>query len=99
MASKNQTIIAIQKYMGQVGGAHSDWYVGIASDARHRLFSDHKVRERGDRWRFKQCPSSAVAREVKVHFVNTLGTDGGTGGGNAATDKVYAYLKTSLTNP
>ncbi len=102
MASKNQAIIAIQKYMGQVGGAYSNWYVGIASDARHRLFRDHNVRESGDRWRLKQCPSSAVAREVEVHFVNTLGTDGGTGGtggGDAAPDKVYAYLKTSLTNP
>ncbi len=52
MASKNQAIIAIQKFMGQVGGAHSNWYVGIASNARRLLFRDHKVRERGDRWRF-----------------------------------------------
>ncbi len=99
MASKNQAIIEIRKHMGQVSAAYSNWYVGIASDARHRLFSDHNVRQRGDRWRFKQCTSSAVAREVEVYFVNTLGTDGGTGGGDAATDKVYAYLKTSRTNP
>ncbi len=98
-STKNQAIAEIQTYMEQVGSAHSNWYVGIASDARHRLFSDHNVREGDDRWIFRPCTSSAVAREVEVYFVNTLGTDGGTGGGDATTDKVYAYLKTSLTNP
>jgi len=31
--------------------------------------------------------------------VNTLGTDGGTGGGDDSTSSVYAYKKNSHTDP
>jgi len=29
------------------GGRYSDWYVGIATDPRDRLFNDHGVAEEG----------------------------------------------------
>ena len=45
-----QIIEAIETYVEEGGGLWALWYVGIAADARDRLFSDHKVREHGDAW-------------------------------------------------
>ncbi|MBU0721852.1 hypothetical protein KKA93_00075 [Patescibacteria group bacterium] len=39
MAKANEVIIAeIKAFMAKWGGNYSDWYVGIASDPRQRLF-------------------------------------------------------------
>lgn len=98
MAAAKQTAIAdIRTYIEQRGGAYREWYVGIATDPRARLFRDHGVGENGDFWIYRECESSLVAREVKEFFVRILGADGGVGGGYASTQSVYAYLKTPRT--
>jgi hypothetical protein len=88
----------IEAYMQKRGGSYSDWYVGIASDPKQRLFNDHNVDEKNGAWIYRKADSSSVAREVEECFVNTLGTDGGSGGGDYSTNYVYAYKKTSYTN-
>lgn len=87
----------IKDHIKSRGGAHSDWYVGIAADAPQRLFNDHNVDKKNGCWIFRECESSSSAREVEEYFLNTLGTDGGTGGGDQSTRFVYAYKKTSYT--
>jgi hypothetical protein len=87
----------IKNYVGKCGGSYSDWYVGIASDPRQRLFNDHNVDEGNGYWIFRECESSSVAREIEEYFINTLGTDGGFGGGDYTSRYVYAYTKTSST--
>jgi hypothetical protein len=100
MAKGKQEIINdIKKHIQDGGGGYSAWYVGIASDARDRLFNNHGVSEKDDWWIYRQASSSQVAREIEVYFVNILGTDGGAGGGDETTDTVYAYKKSSHTNP
>ena len=47
---------------------------------------------------FIQCTSSAAARSVEKTFLDH-GCDGGTGGGDDDAIYVYAYLKTSETEP
>ena len=96
--TKSEVIADIKAYIQEWGGKYSDWYVGIASDAKSRLFNDHAVKEKGgDGWIFRECESSSVARDIEDHFINTLGTDGGPGGGDYTTKSVYAYKKTSYT--
>ncbi|GIW62200.1 MAG: hypothetical protein KatS3mg090_0026 [Patescibacteria group bacterium] len=47
MAKTKQEIISeIKSHMAQCGGSYSDWYVGIATDPRERLFIDHNVDEK-----------------------------------------------------
>ena len=97
--TKQEIINDLDAYIKDGGGGYPAWYVGIASDAPDRLFSDHKVKEKGDSWIFRRASFSAVAREIKDYFVNTLGTDGGTGRGVVLIDMVYAYKKASHTDP
>lgn len=88
---------AIKDYIDGRGGTHSEWYVGIASDPRRRLFVDHNVDEENGRWIYQGCETSAAARDVEEFFVNTVGTKGGPGGGDQTTRFVYAYRITLST--
>jgi hypothetical protein len=97
--TKQQIANNIAAYMQKSGGAPRAWYVGISKDARARLFNDHNVTQNGGAWIYDQAFSAQDAREVEAYFVNTVGTDGGTGGGDYTADMVYAYKKTAQTNP
>lgn len=98
MASEQEIRAKITDYMQKGGGSNSDWYVGVTVDPKSRLFSDHGVEENGDLWIHEPADSEAAARNVEAYFVNTLGTDGGTGGGTNPKS-VYAYKKNAHTNP
>lgn len=92
----NQVAIEIQNHMNQCGGSYREWYVGIASDVRKRLFMDHNVHEKGDAWIFRDCGMDMVARSVEKYFIDK-GCDGGSGGGDQTTKYVYAYRKAPHT--
>lgn len=96
MAKSKQEIISdIDAHIKKGGGGYGAWYVGISEDAEKRL-NKHNAKE----WYiYRQASSSQVAREIEIYFVNVLGTDGGTGGGDENTDMVYAYKKTADTDP
>lgn len=96
--SVQKAISDIENYMGQVGGYYRDWYVGIASDVRQRLFADHGVREKGDYWIFRDCGTDTAARDAEDYFLRK-GCDGGPGGGDYTTKYVYAYRKAPHTRP
>ncbi len=97
--SKQQIINDINNHIRKEGGGYRDWYVGISRDARGRLFNNHNVSEDNGWWIYRTADSSSAAREIESYFVNTLGMDGGTGGGDYYSNQVYAYKKTSFTNP
>lgn len=100
MAKSEEEIRAeIKGHIDRKGGPYSSWYVGIAEDARDRLFDGHGVDDKNDLWIFDTASSADAARRIEDYFVNELGTDGGTGGGGKDTDKVYAYKKKSHTSP
>ena len=96
---KQEIIDDIKLHMQKRGGEYSDWYVGVSKNAKGRLFDDHSVKEKKDVWIYRKTSSSQTAREVKDYFVNTLRTDGGTGGGDDSSVMVYAYKKAKHTNP
>lgn len=99
MAKSKKTIISeIKEHMKKRGGNYSDWYVGIASDPRERLFTEHNVDEKKDAWIYRKCDNSDIAREIEEYFVEILSTGGGAGGGDETTKYVYAYKKAPHTN-
>lgn len=98
MANTKESIKTdVKAYIQKNGGAYSDWYVGIASDPKERLFTDHNVSEKNGAWIYREAESPSAAREAEEYFVKTLGTDGGSGGGDYSTKYVYAYKKTPST--
>jgi len=91
MEQKVNEIIA---HVHSQGGKYPEWYCGIASDAKDRLFNGHNVSEKYGHWIFRNFGSSEVARSVEKYFIESLGFDGGSGGGSLSTVFVYAYRKT-----
>jgi len=95
--SKETIIQEIKEYIDIAGGEYSLWYVGIATDPEKRLYEDHNVDKNGlSIWR--ETENSNIAREIEKYFIEEIGTDGGTGGGDNTTKFVYAYKKTTYTN-
>jgi len=88
----NQIITDINNYMREHPHPNKDWYVGIASSARDRLFNDHNVAEQGGTWIFRKAVSADVAREVEKAYLDA-GYDGGPGGGDDSSMYVYAYVQ------
>ena len=80
------------------GIAYSNCYVGITSDVEALLFGDHNVSRENGHWLYRTASSHTVAREIEQHFLDA-GMDGGAGGGDETSKIVYAYKKTSSTNP
>ena len=85
-----KTISEVVNYISSRGGSYSDWYAGIASDPKDRLFNDHRVDEKADCWIFRDCGSDGVARNVERHFLAKR-CQGGDGGGDYQTKYFYAY--------
>ncbi len=98
-SSETQIKEDIRDYIAGWGSHYPNWYVGIATDPEQRLFGDHKVKRNSDYWIYRIASSADVARRVESYFVNTLGTDGGEGGGTKDSRAVYAYRKTPRTEP
>ena len=80
------------------GENYNNIYVGITSDAKKRLFEDHNVSKKNGYWIHRTATSHNIAREVEKYFLD-VGMDGGSGGGDESSSIVYAYKKTSYTNP
>jgi hypothetical protein len=101
MTVQTQTDIVsdILSHMAKCGGPYRTWYVGISSDPRKRLFQEHGVNEKMDSWIIRTATSSTIARAIESYFVNEIGTDGGTGGGDYSSCSVYAYKKNAHTQP
>ena len=95
---EEQAYNKIKAYIDKQGKPYQSWYVGIASDARERLFQGHNVSEKGDQWIYDQCPDDQGARSVEEALLK-LGCDGDIGGGDESTTYIYAYFKSSNTIP
>jgi hypothetical protein len=99
MASSKQEIIdKIAAHIADRGGSYSDWYVGITENAKRRLFEEHGVEKEKDKYISRTATSSSLARLVEKYFLD-LGCDGGSGGGDDDADIIYAYKKSSRTDP
>lgn len=95
-STTTQIIREINAHMVKVGGAYREWYAGIATDPRDRLFNDHHVNEKNDAWIYLDAGTPSAARQVENHFLSQ-GCQGGSGGGDDSTKYVYAYKINSHT--
>ncbi|MCK5283507.1 MAG: hypothetical protein KAK00_08945 [Nanoarchaeota archaeon] len=93
---KNQIISEIKNYVSRHGGIYQEWYVGISEDPKERLFNGHNVDKDNDLWIHREANSSEVAREIEEYFLS-IGTKGGSGGGDSDAKYVYAYKINSHT--
>ncbi|MBR1916139.1 MAG: hypothetical protein IJ830_06875 [Alphaproteobacteria bacterium] len=73
-----------------------NWYVGIATHPRERLFKDHCVDEQHGRWIYRDAITETDARDTEEHLLKIFKFRGDVGGGNYPT-YVYAYKITSYT--
>lgn len=97
--SKETIITAIMDYMNSHcpnGTPYKKFYIGIAKDARDRLFNGHGVDKDNDPWIYDTASSDKVAREIEKHFID-LDFDGGSGGGDEDSKMVYCFLQNSHT--
>ncbi len=63
--SASEIVSEMKLYIDQSGGGYQSWYVGIAEDAKTRLFIDHSVQEQGPYWRYDTAASDADARDAE----------------------------------
>ncbi len=84
----------IQKYIAESGYPYKDWYVGITDDHKERVLNEHNVKEQ---YIYGECSTSEIARKIEIYFIEILGTDGGSGGGDESSIFIYAYHKTENT--
>lgn len=89
----------ITGYIWGYGSSYSAWYVGVSENPKGRLFSEHGVKEKGDAWIYQKASNSEMARRVENYFIDVLGIDGASGGGDADAVFVYAYKKKQHTQP
>ena len=80
------------------GGSFSSWYCGITENIENRLFRDHNVPKKDHWFIHRRCINNDAARNAEKALLDK-GCDGGAGGGDEDADYVYAYLKTSVTEP
>jgi len=73
-----------------------NWYVGIATNPRNRLFDDHCVDQAHGAWIYRDASSEADARDTEAYLLEEYSFRGDVGGGNRPT-YVYAYKITSYT--
>lgn len=94
MAINDVHVTVILDYIGT--DDKSDWYVGIATYPKERLFKDHNVNENG-KWIYNRVPMSETdARDTEAYLLKTYPFKGGVGGGDNPR-YVYAYKITSKT--
>ena len=96
-STKEQILEEISGHINKQGGPASAWYVGITGDLEQRLHGFHQVPKENHWFMTRQAESAETAREIERSFVEQIGTDGGTGGGDDESTWVYAYLITDKT--
>ena len=97
MATAQEVYDFIMRYINNNNRDYSSWYVGIASNPRTRLFTDHNVSKQNGSWVYKNAGSEEIARAVEKYIIENHNTKGDTGGGDNTTTSVYAYLTTNST--
>lgn len=94
---RNDIVNEIVAHADKEGSGYRNWYCGIASDPKSRLFNDHNVSKENAWWIHRDAGNELNARDTEECLLK-LGFDGDGGGGDSTTKHVYAYRKTSTTN-
>lgn len=74
----------------------SNWYIGIATNPRERLFDNHCVDKDHGGWIHRVAFNETDARDTEAYLLDENHFKGNVGGGNHPT-YIYAYKITSYT--
>lgn len=96
--SAQQILEDIQKFVDGCGGPINEWYVGLASDPRQKLFVTHNVSEKFDAWMYRQASSAEVALSVTKTLLD-IGCVGDSSSDDDGARTVYIYHTTWITSP
>ena len=89
--SKTQEIISdIKNYIDERGADYAKWYVGICANPYGNDFITCKMRSLY--WMYIETGSPQIARDVAIHFVTSLGTDGDVGDPVTANVSTIVYV-------
>lgn len=91
----SQIYADFNQYMAALKRPYNSWYVGITSDIKQRLFTDHAVAKQSY-WIWRRASDHTVARAIEMDY-HKAGCQGSYGGGNYTAVYIYAYLITDLT--
>lgn len=94
MAINTKIVSDIINYIGYDN--KQNWYVGIATNPRDRLFMDHCVDKRNGRWIYRDAVIETDTRDTEKYLLEAYPFKGDVGGGIFPT-YVYAYKITSYT--
>ena len=89
--AEQQIMNEVIVHMGKYDGNYLDWYAGVATDAKAKLFNDHGVKESADAWICRQCGNDDAAREIERYFIKK-GCKGGPVGEEKSSRYFYAYM-------
>ncbi len=89
--NKTQEIISdIKNYIDARGENYAEWYVGICADPYSKDFATRIMRSLY--WMYVETGSPQIARDVAIHFVSSLGTDGCVGSPATANVSTIVYV-------
>lgn len=94
MAVNNKFVTETLNHIGS--DSKSNWYVGIATNPKDRLFIDHSVDEKNGKWIHSARLNETDARDTEKYLLDNYPFKGDTGGGINPC-YVYAYKITSET--
>lgn len=97
--SRSEIIGDIEDYIGRNGDNFAEWFVGATGTPKARLFTQHKVKQKGDAWIARQAKDEYEAHEVADYFRTTRRTKGQPAEPRATDLYVYAYKLKSHTKP
>lgn len=95
--SATEIVKDILAHVAKEGSSYSNWYAGITANIKRRLHEEHNVPKEGHWFIHRSAISETDARAAEETLLDK-GFDGGEGGGENPTI-VYAYKKTSRTDP
>ena len=88
----------IVAYIKANGGVYSKWYVGVALDAKTRLFTDYKVSSVDGAWIQRTCESDLSAHLVEEALLRR-DWEGGAGSGGDGSTQVLRVHENQLDGP
>lgn len=78
MAAKSRSDIIgdIEDYIAKNGGNFGEWYVGCTGAPKAMLFTQHKLKAKGDAWVSRLARDDLDAHDVVEYFRSTRRTKG-----------------------
>ncbi len=93
-----EVIDSIHGFILKNSCTYFDWYIGLTDNAEKMLFEEHKLSQLSDRWIYEEVPLDTDAFRIREYFLS-MGCTGGLIRNQKKVRYIYAYKRSSKTNP